>query len=92
MALVVGGGSKNLNSVLLPLPVDPAGEPGVEVLVECGLSWPATGVMTPFVCGGSLPRPLSWVLDGKALAREAVFVVEFLRDRTPMTAIGWVRT
>jgi len=32
--LVGGGGSKNLNSELLPLPVDPAGEPGVDEFVE----------------------------------------------------------
>jgi hypothetical protein len=43
--------------------------------------------MAPFVCGGSLPRPFRWVFEGKALAREAVFVDEFFLDNTPMAVI-----
>ena len=46
--------------------------------------------MTPLSCGEDLPavKPLSWVLEGRARARAEVFVVEFLRDRTPMLNRG----
>lgn len=79
-----GGGSKNLNSVP-PLVVEPAGEPGVDGLFEWWPAEPGAG-MTPLSCGEDLPpvRPLTWVLEGRARARAEVFVVEFLRDRTPM--------
>ena len=40
--------------------------------------------MTPFDCGGGLPSELSCVLDGRPLASDTVFVVEFFLDNTPI--------